>query len=349
MLLRILVVLVFTANVIVAQDSYSYISDRKFHDPTDLIGYNFKPGSLEIPNKQAEQEFSPGEFTFGVSTSNLYVKGPKIEGVYSINNTKPTDYGYKMLLMNARDPMIQGHLKLVLNQRNQVEALIFKRSNRDDEMIFFQVPIPAKAFEKDKSYYTDRFEFRVEDQDSLWGKKVYPFLRIHLDQGNIQERLQPRDSTVISFTEEIIFTEKVKEKKVKDKKSDEEDEEEIIDEGSLELDSLEKEEAIRTGSFSKTIMQDGKKVTKKVKVEKRYYVDVRSIIKYEDGEISDEKERYQIESISERENSRALKFEDRFQYEIQLAKGSPIYMYLTSKRTISRIDIAGKQYLMRGH
>ena len=349
MLLRILIVFVLAVNVTIAQESYSYISDRKFHDPTDLIGFNFKPGSFEIPNKQAEEGFKPGEYTFGVSTSNLYVKGPKIEGVYSINNTKPTDYGYKMLLMNARDPMVQGHLKLILNQRNQVEALIFKRSNRDDEMIFFQMPITEKAFETDKAYYTDRFELRIEDQDSLWGKQIRPFFRVHLDQGSIQERLQPRDSTVISFTEEIILMEKVKEKKMKDKKRDEGGEEEIIAEGSLELDSLEKEEAIRTGSFSKTITQDGKKVTKKVKVERRYFVEVRSILKYEDGETNDETERYQVESISERENSQALKFEDRYQFEIQLTKGSPIYMYLTSKRTISRIDIAGKKYLMRGH
>ena len=170
-----------------------------------------------------------------------------------------------------------------------------------------------------------------------------------MDQRNIQERLQPKDSTVISFKEEISFTEKVKEKKIKEKKSEEESEEELISEESLELDSLEKEEAIRTGSFSKTIMQDGKKVTKKVKVEKRYYVEVRSILKYEDGEVRDETERYQVESITERENSQAMKNEDRFQYEILLTKGAPIYMYLTNKRTISRLDIAGKQYLMRGH
>ncbi len=357
MLFRAFIVFFLMSNFIFAQDQYSYISDRKFHDPADLIGFNFKPGSFEIPQKQAEEHFKAGEYSFGISTSNLYVKGPEIEGVYSINNTKPTDYGYKMLLMNARDPMIQGHLKMVLNQFDQVEALIFKRSNKEDEIIFFQAAIAKDDNEKDRNYFTDRFEIPIEDQDSLWGKQVVPFFRIHADRGKIQERLQASDSTVISFVEKITFEEKTKEKKIKEKKKkNDEGEEEIvektdkvIEEGSVELDSLERAEAIRTGSFSKTVMQDGKKVTIKVKVVKTYYIEVRSIVTYEDGEVLDEHESYQIASISEGENTRALKDEDRYQLQIDLTKGAPIFMYLTQKRTISRIDVGGKQYLMRGH
>lgn len=355
MSLRIFIVLFLATNFISAQDDYSFISDRKFHDPVDLIGFNFKPGSFEIPQKQAEEEFSPGEYSFGISTSNLYVKGPEIAGVYSINNTKPTDYGYKMLLMNARDPMIQGHLKIVLNQYDQAEALIFKRSNKEDEIIFFQAPISKADHERDQKYFTDRFEIIIEDQDSLWGKAVRPFFRIHLDQGRIQERLQEQDSTVISFIEEITFEEKTKEKKIKDKKKNAEEGEKTnshqptVEQKELELDSLEKVEAIRTGSFTKTAVINGKKVTKKIKVVKTYFVEVSSKLEFEDGEIKKETERYQIASITEGENTRALKDEDRFQYEIQLTKGPSIYLFLTQKRTISRMNIAGKNYLMRGH
>ena len=53
-----------------AQEQYSYISDKKFKDPSDLIGYNFFPSFMEIRDER-EEELSPGKYSFGITLNNL--------------------------------------------------------------------------------------------------------------------------------------------------------------------------------------------------------------------------------------------------------------------------------------
>ena len=52
--------------IAIGQEDYSYISDRKFKDPTDLVGYDFVPGIMEIKGS-SQEELSPGEYSFGVT------------------------------------------------------------------------------------------------------------------------------------------------------------------------------------------------------------------------------------------------------------------------------------------
>ncbi|MEL6864895.1 MAG: hypothetical protein AAFP19_10765 [Bacteroidota bacterium] len=327
-----------------AQDDYTYISDRSFKDPSDLIGYNFKPVSMEIPD-EVEEEISPGEYSFGITRNNLYVAGDDIKGVYSINNINPTEYGYKLLLMNARNPMLQGHLKVILNNKAQVEAMVFKRSNKEREIIFHQAQIAKNLYEREKAYFTNRWNVTFEAPDSLWGKTIYPFFRIHNDLRDEQERLQADDSTSITFIETIEIIEKVKKKRKKRKKKEEEENIEVGDFGEVPAAGIDQEEAeevieeekeevgaemadeVISEEMSETPDSTNEEVKKKIKIIKKYFVEVRSIVTYEEGDTEDKVWKYQVKKIVEREDDQAGPNEERFQWEIETQKGNPIYLY----------------------
>ena len=96
-----------------AQETYTYINERTFKDPTDLIGYNFKPFKMEIPGNYDPTMIEAGDYSFGVTRSRLYVNGSRdMAGLYEINNIEPASYGYRILLLNPRNPANRGHLKV---------------------------------------------------------------------------------------------------------------------------------------------------------------------------------------------------------------------------------------------
>lgn len=179
----------------------------------------------ELPGEPPE-EIPVGKYSFGITRANLYVEGPGIQGVYSVNNINTTEYGFIMKLMNARDPTIQGHLKIVVDKIGQVEGLIFKRSNKEKEVIFFLRVIPKDVEEAEAAYFTHKGEKKIENLDSLWtGVHIRPFLRVFYNMGGIQQRILPSDSVYLNFyeittvEEKKSITEKLgkKEKKVKKK------------------------------------------------------------------------------------------------------------------------------------
>jgi len=308
-----------------AQEDYSYISDRKFKDPTDLLGYDFVPGIMEIKGA-SQQELSPGEYSFGVTLANLFVKGEGIEGVYSINNTNSTDYGYKLLLMNARNPTIQGHLKMVLNNRAQVDALIFKRTTNEQEVIFYQAQMPEDQRNEEDTFFSGRWEQELEDKDSIWGAAIRPFFRIHEAQRGIQERLKFGDSTSIEFIQTVKIIDKRKKKKKK------------------EADA----EPLPTIAEA-LMMEDDELKERGVKLKERRVVKIRSIVNYEDGTNEDLVVEYEVKKMTERENESAAPDGERYQIEFELEKGESIYLYLTPKRTLSAFEADGIRYLLKGY
>lgn len=359
--LFILLISVFCLNSSIAQESqYTYIQDRAFFDPTDLIGYNFVPAALEI-REEAEDEFGPGVYTFGVTRNNLYVAGEEIAGVYSVNNINPTKYGYQLKLMNARDPTIQGHLKIILDKRARVEALIFRRSKTDKEIIFFQSPIPGELAQQEKEYFTDIYDTKLESTDSLWSKTIRPFFRIHKDAAGEQERLQIEDSTEISFIEEITVIDKTKKKKKKEERA--EPNMENIELGIVEGEEVdpesEEEEETEAEALAADIGADPDEIAeemeiedeekKKIKIVKEYFVQFKSIITYNDGTVENELKKYEIKKIKERTDEQAGPYDEKFQVEIETDKGGTVYLYLTPERTFSSIELGGKKFLMRGH
>lgn len=400
------------ATHIIAQEQYSYMTDRIFMSQTDMVGYNFVPDYMEIPN-ESDAELKVGEYSFGITVNNLFVEGKGIKGVYSVNNIDKTPYGFIFKLMNARDPTVQGHLKVIQNKYGHVEALVFKKSTKEKEIIFHLPSVPKKLRLKEKAYFTDRWEMVSQDVDSLWGKKIYPFIKVHQDENGVQERLQLADSTYITFVEKVTIIEKKQKKKKKKIKNIElgEEEEEVIAEveevepepepvkeepvavveekeekktvrrapkrrkfsgynssNSRDLEEEEEEVVVETPApkpaapkptvdegaspspdevDEATAETDGEK--KKVKIVKEYFINLRTILTYEDGGSEDKNWSYQIKKVVEREDKNAGPDEERYQVEFTLKKGKPIYLYLTGERTISAIEIDDKKYLMRGN
>ncbi len=403
------------ATHIVAQEQYSYMTDRIFTKQTDMIGYNFVPDFMEIPN-ETDAELKVGEYSFGITTNNLFVEGKDIKGVYSVNNIDKTEYGFIFKLMNARDPTVQGHLKVIQNKYGHVEALVFKKSTKEKEIIFHLPRTPKSLRLKEKAYFTDRWEMVNHDVDSLWGKSIYPFFKIHKDEKGVQERLQRADSTSISFVEKVTIIEKKQKKKKKKKKIKNielgEEEEEVIAEveevvpepvkeepvavveekveekkpvrrapkrrkfqgynssNSRDMEEEEEEEVVAEApapvakpaptpkidvgaspSAEEVVAAEGQtdEEKKNVKIVKEYFINLQSILTYEDGGSENKKWTYQVKKVVEREDKSAGPDEERYQMEFTLKKGKPIYLYLTGERTISSIEIDGKKYLMRGN
>jgi len=329
-----------------AQTSYSYITDRMFHDPSELIGYNFKPNEMEVVD-ETKDKLRPGEYSFGISKNNLYVEGKDIRGVYSVNNINPTEYGFKLLLMNARDPTIQGHLKIILTKKRFVDALIFKRSSKDKEIIFFLPEMPDKLWKQEDAYFTDRWETKLEAPDSLWGMSVTPFMRVHLDEDGVQERLDMKDSTKISFYKTVKIIEKIKKSKKKGKKGKKNKKEEEKETDDKKEGEDQEEYVEGEGAVADSLSEEG--VKKKIKIITKYYVKVRSILTFKDGGTEDKEWIYEVEDLKERVDFQAKKGEEKYEVEAKLTKGPPILIYLNTERAFSSIEVDGKLYRMHGH
>jgi len=413
-LLPLLLCLIVSCTLL-AQEQYSYMTDRIFISATDMVGYNFVPDFMEIPN-ESESELKVGEYSFGITTNNLYVDGKGIKGVYSVNNIDKTEYGFIFKLMNARDPTMQGHLKVIQNKYGHVEALVFKKSTKEKEIVFHLPRTPKDLRLKEKAYFTDRWELKNESVDSLWGKSIHPFFKIHLDQ-NVQERLQRADSTIITFVEKVRVVEKKQKKSKKqmdnietgeeieveeevevaiveepelepepvkeevkeevrkapkrrrfqgygstntnsrDYDDEEEEEEEEVVEAPIRIDEGASPSATQMDQMDKDLqnMSDEEIIAKaesegkRVKIIREYFINLRSIITYEDGGSEDKYWSYPVKKVMEREDESAGPDEDRYQLEFTLKKGEPIYLYLTEEHTISSIEIEGNKYLMRGN
>ncbi len=205
-----------TVGLYAQQQQYSFISDKKFKGTDELIGYKFIPVTLVYPDRKnpddsEEVPLNAGDITFLATQSYLIVEADQYaeyKGAYSINSINPTGYGFKLDLMNARNPSIQGHLKMVLNNRGQVDAYIFKPAPKVKEVMFYQAKIPQKLAEQEEEYFTDRGE-KIIDDTTLWGARIYPFFEL----AQKQRRLLRRDSLNISFQTDTIITNKKKNKK----------------------------------------------------------------------------------------------------------------------------------------
>jgi len=342
---KVLMFLLLITPIVQAQENYSYLSDRSFTGPDDLLGYYFRPNHMEVPNEY-DQEISPDEYAFGITPSNLFVNGDAdIKGVYNINNINSVEFGFKLILMNPRNPAEQGHLKIILTPDKYVEALVFKRSQKSPEIIFFIPERPKNLEKKENAYFTNRWECELEDQDSLWGATVHPILVTHTD--GYQQRFQVRDSTTISFREEITIIEKeIKPKKKKKKKKKEEEEIAIT---NIELEVSEAEAIDEEKEIGESAEELEDQPEKKIKIIKKYYLDLSFYSNTKEGVRELRSSTYQIRKVTEREDEQATPNQDRYQLEIDLEKGDPIYMYLTAKKTISYLDIHGEIFLMQGH
>jgi hypothetical protein len=321
---------------IVAEAQYSFITDRRFYSLETLMGYNFKPYQIEIPGEGDPRSIPSGKYSFGISSNNLYVEGPDIQGVYNLNEINTTEYGYFLTTINARDARLRGHLKIILNRRYEVEALIFRRSPDEKEIIFHMAYPPKETAEKEGAFFTDWGEVMVEHQDSLWGKQVQPFFKIHADEG-VQQRLQIKDSTYIYFIEEVTIEEKMKVKEEGEK-----------DEKGKKGKKDEKGEEVTEVAEGDDVAEVVLDTIVKVKEIREYFMVVRSILSYDDGTKERKTWRYPIRRVNEKEDEEAGIDDEKYRIELFSPKAEKILVYLSGGRTISSIEIDEKTYLVRG-
>ncbi len=197
---------------------HSYVTDRKFSHPEDLFGYTFIPGEMEFTDGDKES-LDAGEIVFKTTYQQLKVRGMRqYEGNYSVISTNAVKYGYIMKLMDARNPIDQGHLKFVLDDNDNVDALIFKKSRETQEIIFYQEKISSRKSEQEEKYFSDRGEIMLLEADSIWGETIKPFFRSSRTE---QDRIEMKDSISIQFIEDIVV-------KTKEKPEEEEEEEETV-------------------------------------------------------------------------------------------------------------------------
>ena len=320
------------------EERYTYSAERKFQDPTDLMGYNFVPFKKETPGDYEAKKIQAGEYVFGVTRGRLFVKGDEeLNGMYEINNINTENYGYKLLLLDPRNPSQRGHLKIILTPRGEAEALIFKTRSKAKEIIFHIPQSSSDIKKREAKYFTDLKEVAVESTDSLWGMKIFPYMRKDFASKS-QSRFYESDSTMISFEEVITIKEKKKKKKKKKgKKKKKKQEEEVAEE--VVTEELPEEVPEMPAESDEVV---------KTKTIKEYFVKVRSILKYEDGRTEDKVWTYPVKEILEREDESARKNEERYQVVLKSGK-KEIYLYLLGDRTISSFETEDGLFYMRGH
>jgi len=310
--------------IAVAQNQYSYFNDRRFFDPTELIGYTFTPDLMEIPDKDISRPLSPGAFSFGIAPNNLYVIGEQIEGLYNVNQINTTEYGFQLVLLDTYDPGKKGHLKIIQTPYGYVEALIFRRSQLEPEMVFFLPSVSENLESREKEWFTDLREAVVPSPDSLYGMVFKPFLRIQ-DKPRFQQRLRIADSTEIRFIEEVEIIEKVK--KLKRKKGEE-----------PPSDSLQTE-VTSIDSSAYDIQQ---------KIIRKFFVEVRIRRDAEIGGREDVLWREEIKNISEKSDELAKGMEEKYLIQIETEKGNEYALFLTAERTFSSFEFGDQVFFARG-
>ncbi|MEM6723285.1 MAG: hypothetical protein AAF598_04555 [Bacteroidota bacterium] len=185
---------------LLAQQDYSYVSDRKFKSPSDLIGYTFSPNEIGFPDG-SKLDLEKGEISLSIGANYLTISGSEYEGAYSINAIKAESYGYYMALVDARDPAKQGNLKFHLNKYGELDVLVFKPSDKEEQVVFFQALMSKNKDAREAAYFTDRDEYKLEDPDEIWGDTIKPFHQ--LAEGR-QYRIQPQDSIAFTFQVDTI-------------------------------------------------------------------------------------------------------------------------------------------------
>ena len=351
--------LVLICCLVQAQSEYSYSTDRRFFDPSDLLGYNFVPMQLEVPNEY-EEHLGPDEYSFGITMNNLYVKGGEIEGVYNVNNINSTEYGFILTLINPRNPAQSGHLKVIRNKKGHAEALVFRRSRKEPEMILHLAKMPNDLAKEEQDFFTDNGELEIVSIDSIWGVSIFPFHKIYVNDV-IQQRLQPRDSTSLHFYLKTELIEKKKKKKKSKKKKNEViedsvDESEIINTDSLLLEK-ELEAMIEESEMEEAESADSTMISKPELSEEEsdfkelhtYFLEYKTRLIYQDGSEEVKVQTFEIKRKKERVNEEAREGEEKYQLAFITEKGDEIYVYLLSDRTVSSIELGDELLFMRGY
>lgn len=183
-----------------AQFEHTYITDRRFDTPDDLLGYTFVPNEVQEPDQELPRKLNAGSVRLRVQLGYLTLVSNEVETAFSTVSINPTEYGFKLELMNAIKPAEQGHLKIFLNDNREVDALAFKPKREEKEVVFYQASITPRIIERDGKYFTDVKGLNLANIQFIFGKKVKPFFKMD----NEKKRIYPQDSLSFVFSEREV-------------------------------------------------------------------------------------------------------------------------------------------------
>lgn len=314
-----LLILCLFGQCFAQKKQHSYITDREFHEPSDLIGYIFRPNMYEVPY-QEKRPIKAGDYVFSITKNKLYVQGnQEIEGVYDLNNIKPAEYGFKLLFMNAHYPSEQGHLKVILNDDKHVDALIFRRSQEHKEVIYFQAIMSEGIAAKETEYFTDDGELVIDSENDLWGTSFRPFFRVF--GSGLNERIYPADSVKINFIKRAINQGK-----------------------ELQFNESGQPFEAQTVSLDDAFVAKGGKAKK---IQYEHFVEVRSYVTFDSGLRNVKVWKYPIVKIQPQADRPDVEGNRRYYYQINVKKADPLYVYVSPDHAVQSIEIEGITYTTR--
>ena len=301
---------------------YTYHNDHKVWNTDDVIGCTFVPAERESSDGKGNMQgratrLAAGEVVIKVMRDYLYVTQNGEEVKFSVNQITTEKYGFKLALMDARNPSLQGHLKIIRDENRYVRDLIFKRSREEKEVVFRQAE-PDKRTEQDYTkYFTNKDSVKLETKEAFWKKTFRPFFQVSASQ----TRLYKDDDLSISFTQDTVIVKKAKIPTAKDS----------------------------------VLIATGKKKAEKDKIKIVEQIHLRYMEQDENDPSAPRKEvklDYLIGSINRTVNNGQEEQDKdiRYRYELKLegAKSDPFLVFLTDKQTVSVIVIGEFSYLMRG-
>ncbi len=300
---------------------YTYHNDHKVWNTDDVIGCTFVPTEREISDGKGGMagratRLGAGEVVIKVMRDYLYVTQNGAEVKFSVNQITTEKYGFKLALMDAQNPSLQGHLKIVRDENKYVRDLIFKRSREEKEIVFRQAEPDKRTEQAYAKDFTHKDSIKLETKEAFWKKSFKPFFQVSGEQ----TRLYKDDEVVISFTQDTVIVKKAKVPSAKDsvliaagKKKAEKDKIKIIEQ--IHLRYMEIDENNPSGA------------RKEVKLD------------------------YPIASINRTVNNGQEEQDKdiRYRYELKLEGSKDAFLvFLTEKQTVSVIVIGEFSYLMRG-
>lgn len=180
------------------QFEYTYTSERMFQTSEEFLGCTFIPETEAIPKENYEKRINPGTVIIKILPNYLYVTEDGNEIAFNMNSINPTEFGFRLDLMNASKPTEQGHLKVFINEKKELFAFALKRNRESKEIVYYQASFPNnRIVERDTKYFTDISDISMLKTYYIYGKTVKPFYQSELSQ----TRIYPKDSISFVFSQ----------------------------------------------------------------------------------------------------------------------------------------------------
>lgn len=180
---------------------FSYVSDKKFPTDIDLYGYVFVPEKIRFGAEKGEKLLSPGQVSVSILQGMIIIKGINDAGSYNILSMTTQKFGYEIELMNNKKTSLLAKAKILLDDKDQVDAITFQVKN-GASYILLQAYKTDALMNKELEFFTKLKQLTLRNpQVSLNGKSVRPFFKIEQGAyGTRQSRIYMDEDYGLAFT-----------------------------------------------------------------------------------------------------------------------------------------------------